>query len=475
MDCCLGALCRGRRPAAPGRGAAAEPGAPLWADRCRLLRAALACTSERALQQALDAIGQDERDAGPGSAPEAAGSDWPAGDERAEDAWMSRRRISSSQNESTWKTVLGTMKSLKKAEGRFGMDIGGTLVKCALVSTCGSGHEVPEDFGPFAQRHQGLEFDSTVDGQAVRIHFVSSETAHLDSLLSSAKTRRHAKDERLQVVAAGGGAHRFRELMRQSLNVDMVPFQEMESLVSGLRFLCKHGPDDEVFCVEDGVHVPMLWPWPLFPCLLVVMGSGVSVLRVEADRGHGRHARGGFTRVGGTACGGATFMGLSQVLTSATSFAEALALAERGDASQVNLLVSDIYGKEGCRALGLPGELTAACFGKLVSSRGSWARSEALRAATAQASEADTAAAVLAMVVPSTSRRVEGRGPARSSSEGGPRGAPRGPRSEEETPCRRRGAKRHEHKRSEAGAYFPGRRWSCLGGASGAEAPLAAY
>jgi type II pantothenate kinase len=168
----------------------------------------------------------------------------------------------------------------------------------------------------------------------------------------------------------------------------------MESLVSGLRFLCTHGPDDEVFTIDDSdAVVPMMWPWPLFPCLLVVMGSGVSVLKIEGDRGHTRKARGGFTRIGGTACGGATFLGLSQLVTSAKSFDEALNLAKQGDAKRVNKLVSDIYGKEGSAVLGLPGDLTAAYFGKLISADG---------VKPPPVDEADLAAAVLAMVVQST-------------------------------------------------------------------------
>ena len=45
-------------------------------------------------------------------------------------------------------------------------------------------------------------------------------------------------------------------------------------------------------------QVAVSWPEPLFPFLLVNMGSGVSIVRVD-DEEH-------FARVGGTACGGAT-------------------------------------------------------------------------------------------------------------------------------------------------------------------------
>jgi len=110
---------------------------------------------------------------------------------------------------------------------------------------------------------------------------------------------------------------------------------------------------------EDGIALPLPWPDPLFPLILVNMGSGVSILRVNSA------SEGDYERVGGTACGGSTFLGLARALTTAKSFDEALGLAAKGDARRADLLVSDIYGEEGCGALGLPGSLTACNFGKL--------------------------------------------------------------------------------------------------------------
>jgi len=64
-----------------------------------------------------------------------------------------------------------------------------------------------------------------------------------------------------------------------------------------------------------------------------------------------------------------------------------LALAAKGDPDRANKLVSDIYGTHGCQNLGLPANLTAAHFGKLISQEG-----------LADCSEADIAAALLVMV-----------------------------------------------------------------------------
>ena len=61
---------------------------------------------------------------------------------------------------------------------------------------------------------------------------------------------------------------------------------------------------------------------PQFPCLLVNIGSGVSIVRVDED--------GSFERVSGTSVGGGTLWGLLSLLTDANSFDGALSLPPRG-------------------------------------------------------------------------------------------------------------------------------------------------
>lgn len=198
-----------------------------------------------------------------------------------------------------------------------------------------------------------------------------------------------------RVTTAGGGACKFAPLFRDALRVEIEPVKELGAVVDGLLLLARHrttvsqlagstgggfsgndlftlnrdGELDstgggseacDLFTVgEDGRPLPLSWPESLFPLIVVNMGSGVSILRVDSERAND------YVRVGGTACGGGTFLGLARALTSATTFEEALALAEGGDAARVDKLVSDIYGVEGSASLGLPGSLTASNFGKL--------------------------------------------------------------------------------------------------------------
>lgn len=88
------------------------------------------------------------------------------------------------------------------------------------------------------------------------------------------------------------------------------------------------------------------------PYLLVSLGTGTSVLLAQGLA---------VSRVGGTALGGGTVMGLGGLLLAGAPFADIIGLAARGDRRRVDLLVSDIY-RPG--EIALAGDATAANFGK---------------------------------------------------------------------------------------------------------------
>ena len=153
----------------------------------------------------------------------------------------------------------------------------------------------------------------------------------------------------VQIMATGGGSHRFYELFMGQLQVDVQREDEMECLIEGLKFITMI--PDEVYYFSDEliqsvshpaapssspkITVPSISsssvplerpspdppkygvtfesnPTPQLPCLLVNIGSGVSIIRVDED--------GSFERVSGTSLGGGTLWGLLSLLTSATSF-----------------------------------------------------------------------------------------------------------------------------------------------------------
>ncbi len=87
--------------------------------------------------------------------------------------------------------------------------------------------------------------------------------------------------------------------------------------------------------------------------LLISLGTGTSVMQADGLA---------VNRIGGTALGGGTVVGLGAALLGTEDFGEIAALAERGSRKRVDLLVSDIY-RPG--EIALAGEITAANFGKL--------------------------------------------------------------------------------------------------------------
>jgi type II pantothenate kinase len=95
-----------------------------------------------------------------------------------------------------------------------------------------------------------------------------------------------------------------------------------------------------------------------YPHLLVSLGTGTSILRMDED--------GTVARVGGTALGGGTLRGLGRLLLGTDDHDRLVALAATGDRRHVDLLVGDLYRPGG---IALVPDLTAANFGKAIEPR----------------------------------------------------------------------------------------------------------
>ena len=207
-------------------------------------------------------------------------------------------------------------------QSRIGLDIGGTLAKLVfLTDKTGSNSLEKVNFGSDASKHPELSFSmkSSFFSGAGTLHFVATPTHLLEATCKSVRERMvwpltDANSFR-KIVAAGGGGLRFKDMFRETLQVELVPFKELQAALNGLLFLAEHHPPSgELFTVDEksGQEVSVAWPSPLFPFILVSIGSGVSVIRVDSADS--------FTRVGGTACGGATFLGLARALTGESDF-----------------------------------------------------------------------------------------------------------------------------------------------------------
>ncbi len=95
---------------------------------------------------------------------------------------------------------------------------------------------------------------------------------------------------------------------------------------------------------------------PSRPHLLVSLGTGTSILRVENGAS--------VVRVGGTGLGGGTLQGFGRLLLGQSDHDTLSALAAQGDRRRVDLLVRDLYG---AGEIPLSGDLTAANLGRVTS------------------------------------------------------------------------------------------------------------
>ncbi len=93
-----------------------------------------------------------------------------------------------------------------------------------------------------------------------------------------------------------GGAYKYSALVRDRIGLQLHKKDELSCLLVGLNFLLDAEPDECFFLPDPrDPHVSATLPRsdgdaPLYPYLLVNIGSGVSILRVD---GPDRCARGG--------------------------------------------------------------------------------------------------------------------------------------------------------------------------------------
>lgn len=237
-------------------------------------------------------------------------------------------------------------------------------------------------------RDTRLSFYSNILGG--RLHFLHFETRQMisaiDLLASTSVT------ENIHTIGCtGGGAHKYAKEFAERLDITVHQTDEFTSLIRGMHFALSQVVDEcytyrqigHTFEIIGGVKLPnpitrgkSLWQSDVkeslrkvhmsykeftsanfFPYMVVNIGSGVSIIKVTGP--------GAFERVSGTSLGGGTYWGLCMLLTRCSSYEEVLALAEKGDSSEIDMLVRDIYGGD-YGNMNLSGSMVASSFGKLV-------------------------------------------------------------------------------------------------------------
>ncbi|XVF50319.1 hypothetical protein PTKIN_Ptkin04bG0087400 [Pterospermum kingtungense] len=256
------------------------------------------------------------------------------------------------------------------------LDIGGTLIKLVYFSR----HEdqsIDNKRKKTVKERLGISNGNRRSYPILggRLHFVKFETRKLNECLDFISSKQlHCgridsynwnsdapANENAVIKATGGGAYKFTDLFKERLGVSIDKEDEMDCLVAGANFLLKAIRHEAFTHVEGHKEFVQIDHNDLFPYLLVNIGSGVSMIKVDGD--------GKFQRVSGTNVGGGTYLGLGRLLTKCNSFDELLELSQKGDNRTIDMLVGDIYGGLDYSKIGLSASTIASSFGKAISDK----------------------------------------------------------------------------------------------------------
>ncbi|XP_020310094.1 pantothenate kinase 1a isoform X5 [Oncorhynchus nerka] len=264
----------------------------------------------------------------------------------------------------------------------FGMDIGGTLVKLVYFEpkdiTAEEEQEEVENlksirryltsntaYGKTGVRDVHLELKNlTMCGRTGNLHFIRFPTQAMHRFIQMGSDKNFSSLH-TTLCATGGGAYKFENDFRTMADLELLKLDELDCLIHGLLYVDSVSFNGHPQCyylenpsdTQNSVKTPCSLADP-FPMLLVNIGSGVSILAV--------YSKDDYKRVTGTSLGGGTFLGLCCLLTGCETFEEALDMASRGDSSNVDKLVKDIYGGDYER-FSLQGSAVASSFGHMMS------------------------------------------------------------------------------------------------------------
>ncbi|KAJ0678479.1 putative pantothenate kinase [Helianthus annuus] len=238
------------------------------------------------------------------------------------------------------------------------VDIGGSLIKMVYFST---NRENSVD-----KTQNNSSKDNLLSG---RLYFLMFETSKINECLDFISSKQlHCRgvqhhgfpaSDKNNIKATGGGAFKFADLFKEKLGISLDKVDEMSSLVSGANFLIKSVPSEAFTYVNGQRNYEQIDHNDLYPYLLVNIGSGVSMIKVDGD--------GKYERVSGTSVGGGTFWGLGKLLTKCKSFDDLLEMSHQGNNRVIDMLVGDIYGGSDYLKIGLTSTAIASSFGKAVS------------------------------------------------------------------------------------------------------------
>ncbi|EPS71982.1 pantothenate kinase family protein-like protein, partial [Genlisea aurea] len=164
--------------------------------------------------------------------------------------------------------------------------------------------------------------------------------------------------EKIVIKATGGGAFKFANLFMEKLGISLEQVDEVDSLVAGADFALKAWHREAFTYMNGEKEYILLDPQNLYPYLLVNIGTGVSITKVDSENTS--------QLVSGSSIGGGTFVGLGKLLTKCKSFNELLEQSHQGNTRAIDMLVEDIYGELEYSKLRFPRNALACSFGQAI-------------------------------------------------------------------------------------------------------------
>jgi pantothenate kinase len=233
-----------------------------------------------------------------------------------------------------------------------GIDIGGTLAKVVVVATSGHLKKVSMEFSSAVMIHEkfsaeehdihpsDLGYGSATDAGDLAFEMFSFDSRDIKPLLRFLEKLLVCESNDHPVIrVTGGGALKFRSEFNETFQGSrFMKIDEMDAIATGFTFLVERTNSSFIFNALDSSWAPvpqeeLISPYPL---LLVNIGSGVSMLRIDSPTD--------FTRVQGSPIGGGTVLGLCRALFGAKSFEEIMELSMMGNSGAVDLSVGELIG-----------------------------------------------------------------------------------------------------------------------------------
>jgi pantothenate kinase len=238
---------------------------------------------------------------------------------------------------------------------RIALDIGGTLAKVICVTDNRVLDDVCSRYASAVVVHEQLKAEehkiSATDLRISSLDHVQSDlqlalfcfdSRHISPLLQFLRDFMSYAElpASVRIPVTGGGAVKFRSELQEAVSgADIVKVDEMQAIAEGFSFLVRNPESAFVFDTKTREYhpVPKAEIDAPFPLLLVNVGSGVSIIKVDGP--------GEFGRVQGSPIGGGTVLGLGKVMIGVESFEEIMSLSMEGDSNKVDLSVGELLGQ----------------------------------------------------------------------------------------------------------------------------------